>query len=96
MKMFRFILIVAIFASASHAALAKTSSAPGETPAGKPEVVADVASLAIYPSEIVLDDGDDYQGVIAVATRANGVTLDVSDQVEWVVEGSARLEGHRL
>ena len=38
MKMFRFILIVAIFASASHAALAKTSSAPGETPAGKPEV----------------------------------------------------------
>src|SRR5690606_28574404 len=77
-------------------ALAKTSSAPGEAAAGKPEVVADVTSLAVYPSEIVLDDGDDYQGVIAVATRANGVTLDVSDQVEWVVEGAARLEGNRL
>jgi hypothetical protein len=96
MKMFRFILTVAIFACASHGVMAKTSSAPGETPADKPEVVADVASLAVYPSEIVLDDGDDYQGVIAVATRANGVTLDVSDQVEWVVEGAARLEGNRL
>jgi hypothetical protein len=96
MKMFRFILTFSLLAAACNDALAKTSSAPGEAPVGKPEVVADVTSLAVYPSEIVLDDGDDYQGVIAVATRANGVTLDVSDQVEWVVEGAARLEGNRL
>ena len=83
-------------------AAAKTSSAPnGATaadgaPAAQQEVVADVANLAIYPPEVVLDHGDDYQGVIAVVTRANGVTLDVTDQVEWLVEGAARLEGHRL
>jgi hypothetical protein len=96
MKMFRFVLLVGVIAGAAHSVSAKTSSTPEETPAGKPEVVADVTSLAVYPSEIVLDDGDDYQGVIAVATRANGVTLDVSDQVEWIVEGAARLEGTRL
>ena len=38
-------------------------------------------------SEVVLDHGDDYQGVIAVATRADGVTLDVTDQVTWDVDG---------
>ena len=94
MKMFRLMLLVGLIAAASHTVSAKTSSTP--EPAGKPEVVADVTSLAVYPSEILLDDGDDYQGVIAVATRANGVTLDVSDQVEWIVEGAARLEGNRL
>src|SRR5690606_9812970 len=96
MKMFHLILTFSLLAAACNDALAKTSSAPGEAAAGKPQVVADVTSLAIYPPEIVLDHGDDYQGVIAVATRANGVTLDVTDQVEWVVEGAARLEEHRL
>ena len=32
-------------------------------------------SLAIYPPEISLSRADDYQGVIAVATRADGVVI---------------------
>ncbi|MBL9163741.1 MAG: DUF1553 domain-containing protein [Planctomycetaceae bacterium] len=96
MKIHCCILTVGLLAAAPSLVLAKTSSAPGDAPTGQSEIVADVASLAVYPSEIILDDGDDYQGVVAVATRANGVTIDVTDQVEWVVEGAARLEGNRL
>ncbi|BBO32929.1 DUF1549 and DUF1553 domain-containing protein [Lacipirellula parvula] len=92
-----FLICGLITAMASFAVGAKTSSPPSDlAPAGKPALVNDVVSLAVYPPEIVLDDGDDYQGVIAVATRANGVTLDVSDQVDWAVDGAARLEGKRL
>lgn len=96
MKMYHFTLIAGLLVAAPALVHAKTSSAPGDAGSAKSEVVADVVSLAVYPTEVVLDDGDDYQGVIAVATRANGVTIDVTDQVDWVVEGAARLEGHRL
>jgi hypothetical protein len=53
-------------------------------------------SLAVYPQQIALDDADDYQGVIAVATRSDGVTLDVTGEVTWTVEGAAKLDGTRL
>jgi hypothetical protein len=55
-------------------------------------------SLAVYPTEIQLRTAADYQNVVAVAQRADGVTLDVTDQVEWklVDPGLVELSGGRL
>jgi hypothetical protein len=78
-----------------EATQAKTSTTP-EGGAASAVAPVEVASLAVYPSEVVLDNGDDYQGVMAVATRADGVTLDVTDRVTWEVAGAARLEGSKL
>jgi hypothetical protein len=51
-------------------------------------------AFTVYPSEIRISSQSDSQHVIAVATRADGITLDVSDQVEWRIENPAvaRLE----
>jgi hypothetical protein len=99
MSMFRGFLICCLAAIvAQRGASAKTASDPA-TPQGAEAIAAEAAeyaSVAIYPPEVVLDHGDDYQGVMAVATRADGVTLDVTDKVTWAVEGAARLEGTRL
>jgi hypothetical protein len=70
---------------------AKTASPPDPN-----STVPEIASLAIYPPDITLDNGDDYQGIIAVGTRADGVTLDLTDQVSWSIEGIAKLEGGKL
>ncbi len=43
-------------------------------------------SLAIYPPEIKLATAADFQNVIAVAERSDGVTLDVTEQVTWTVQ----------
>jgi len=43
------------------------------------------ASLAVYPQEITLATSADYQGIVVVATRADGVTLDVTEQAELAV-----------
>ena len=40
-------------------------------------------SLHVYPSEIKMNTAAAYQNVIAVAQRADGVTVDVTEQVEW-------------
>lgn len=40
-------------------------------------------SLQVYPTEIKMNSAAAYQNVIAVAQRSDGVTLDVTDQVEW-------------
>jgi hypothetical protein len=55
-------------------------------------------SLAIYPPEIKLSTAADFQNVIAVAQRADGVTLDVTDQVDWTLENPelVTLENFRL
>ncbi len=55
-------------------------------------------SFAVYPPTIRLDGASDYQHVIAVASRSDGVTLDITDQIAWRVtdESKARLEGERL
>ena len=46
-------------------------------------------SLVLYPPEISLSNSADYQGVVVVATRADGVTLDVTAEAELsVAEGS--------
>ncbi|MCA9234908.1 MAG: DUF1549 domain-containing protein, partial [Planctomycetales bacterium] len=39
--------------------------------------------LSVYPPQIRLEHGDDRQHVVAIATRADGVTLDVTDRVAW-------------
>ncbi|HBE69330.1 MAG TPA: hypothetical protein DDW52_14380, partial [Planctomycetaceae bacterium] len=39
--------------------------------------------LEVYPREIKLRGSGDYQGVVVVARRSDGVTEDVTDAVEW-------------
>lgn len=57
----------------------------------------EIVELALYPPQVTLNHADDYQGILAVATRANGVTLDVTESVAWnVPEGPTRLEGSTL
>ncbi|MEM8945146.1 MAG: DUF1553 domain-containing protein [Planctomycetota bacterium] len=40
-------------------------------------------SLAVYPETITLDHASDFQRPIAIATRADGVTLDVTKLASW-------------
>lgn len=56
------------------------------------------SGLAVYPPEVKLNTAADFQNVIAVATRGDGITLDVTDKVQWAVEneGLVKLENFRL
>ena len=45
-------------------------------------------SLDIYPPQVTLNHADDYQHVIAVAKREDGVTRDVTGEVEWKLDSS--------
>lgn len=49
---------------------------------------------AVYPPEIQLDSARDFQSFVAVLTRPDGVTVDISDQVQWTIVGDevARLD----
>jgi hypothetical protein len=87
------VLVMATSAEAKTASNAAKPQVDAEAVAAE---AAEYARVAIYPPEIVLDNGDDYQGVIVVATRADGVTLDVTDKITWAVDGAARLEGTKL
>lgn len=72
-------------------------AAPAATPAPTPAVppvpatavvpapVAAWQSLAIYPPVIKLSAKSDSQHVIAVATRSDGITQDVTEQAEWKI-----------
>ena len=53
-------------------------------------------SLAIYPPTIKLSAKSDNQHVIAVATRADGITQDVTDLAEWNIQAPelATLDAH--
>lgn len=55
----------------------------GAAAAAGPQIV----ELALYPPTVSLSRGDASQALVAVATREDGVTLDVTDQVEWLIEG---------
>ena len=48
-----------------------------------------IPEFSVYPTEILLDSARDSQSFIAVMTREDGVTLDISDRVEWSVVGAA-------
>jgi Protein of unknown function (DUF1549)/Protein of unknown function (DUF1553) len=55
-------------------------------------------SLTVYPAEIKLNTAAAYQNVIAVAQRADGITMDVTTQAQWMVdsEAIAKLQGGQL
>ena len=42
-------------------------------------------SLAVYPPEISLATSADYQAVVVVATRSDGVTIDATAEAELAV-----------
>ncbi|TWT98186.1 hypothetical protein Pla108_23430 [Botrimarina colliarenosi] len=41
--------------------------------------------LTVYPPQVTLNHADDFQRVVAVATQADGVTIDVTDLASWRV-----------
>lgn len=41
--------------------------------------------ISLYPNAIQLNGSQDFQGVVVVATRDDGVTLDVTQQVTWSI-----------
>lgn len=56
-------------------------------PADKQSAQGEFVELAVYPPQVRLEHAADAQRVIAVATRADGVTVDVTGQVEWRQSG---------
>ena len=46
-------------------------------------------SLVVYPPSIKISAQNDLQHIVAVATRSDGITVDVSDQVQWKLENPA-------
>ena len=56
------------------------------------------AALNVYPTEIKMNTAAAYQNVVAVATRNDGVTVDVTEQVEWKLADPslAKLENFQL
>lgn len=69
------------------AALFATCSHAGE--AGYTEIV-------LYPPTVTLNHKDDYQSLVVVAKRANGVTVDVTDQAEWRLPADGELVDREL
>ncbi len=63
-----------------------------------PPQPAEALSIAAYPPSIQLNSARDFQSFVAVLTRDDGVTLDVTEQIEWklAAEGLAKLEGNQL
>jgi len=55
-------------------------------------------AFAVYPPEILLDSARDFQSFVAVLTRDDGVTHDITDRVEWSLGGAsiARIDGYVL
>ncbi len=69
---------------AAEQTAAPNSAAPASGAA--PETASEWASLVVYPATIKLSSKTDSQHVIAVATRKDGVTTDVTDQVAWTLD----------
>ena len=55
-------------------------------------------AIHVYPSEVALTSARDTQSLVVQAEYANGITRDVTDEVEWQHEGAAVVsrEGNRL
>lgn len=55
-------------------------------------------AVAVYPPAIQLGSARDFQSFVAVMTRPDGVTLDVTEQTTWTLaaEGLAKREGNQL
>lgn len=62
----------------------KATEEPAETaPVPVAKVQPKIVSLDVYPPEITLNHSEDKQHVIAVATLDDGVTRDVTTEVNW-------------
>ena len=61
----------------------------GQEPAPAAPAPAVYKSLAVFPPAIKISAQNDLQHIVAVATRADGITVDVSDQVQWRFENPA-------
>jgi len=73
--------------SAKNAAAASATPAPATptiAPSTQPSANA-WKSLSVYPPVVKLSAQTDVQHLIAIATRADGVTKDVTDLVEWSI-----------
>ncbi|MCR9293744.1 MAG: DUF1549 and DUF1553 domain-containing protein, partial [bacterium] len=46
-------------------------------------------SLQVFPQEVRLSGREDFQSMIAIAERSDGVTQDVTDLVDWKIEHEA-------
>ncbi len=57
-----------------------------------------IVSLDVYPPTISLGHATDYQSVIAVATRSDGVTEDVTERVDWKLDSDsvARVDAQHI
>ncbi|MFM8264149.1 MAG: hypothetical protein ACKN9S_17860, partial [Pirellula sp.] len=64
---------------------------PTPAPAPTAPAAAPIAfkSLVVYPPAIKISAANDLQHISAVATRADGITVDVSDRVQWKLENPA-------
>ncbi len=71
-------LIALVIAPCGNAAWAEETSAEQAAPT-------QFVSLAVYPAQVTLNHADDFQQMVAVATRADGVTLDVTKLANWQV-----------
>jgi len=97
----RSLFYVATFSIASCVLLGSIAHGIDDIPASEPVTTANVKldsasdsasatwqSLAIYPPAIRLSAKADSQHVIAVATRSDGITQDVTEQTEWKIANS--------
>jgi hypothetical protein len=73
--------------TATATATATVPATESNAPPAKPDPSA-WESLAIYPSAIHLATSADLQHVIVVATRKDGITKDVTNEVEYAIDDS--------
>ncbi|MEM9589611.1 MAG: DUF1549 domain-containing protein, partial [Planctomycetota bacterium] len=78
----------------STVALAADSPESIARPADPPRV----PDLSVYPGEIKLGSARDYQGIVAMVRRDDGITVDATERVNWSLadESIARLDGFTL
>ena len=90
---FIYLLVAACAALILRPALGASPNA--NVPPSKPQPP---IQLDVYPSTISLNSGTDFQSIVAVLRREDGVTMDVTDQVRWSFENDklAKLDGHSV
>lgn len=74
--------LLAIGISVATPSLGAAEPAESTASAPRPSVPAD---LSVYPSEIHLSSARDFQSMVAMIRRDDGITVDVTDRVRWTV-----------
>lgn len=90
------VVCIAAWVACSLITPAVNATSP-DAPATQPDPLKTI-QLDVYPETIKLDSGADFQSFVAVLRRDDGVTLDVTDRVQWSVEDEslAKIDGHLL